>query len=356
MKDIIVVGAGPVGSHLAKRFAEKGRDVLVIERSDEIGLPLACSGHVSPDIWDFVPEESRDRLLQNSIRGARFHSSDSEHLFHKKEPVSYVIDRVELDRVKAEEAEKAGAGYHLGETVKSVEEKEDRVIVTTDKDEYEARIVAGTDGAQSKVRGEADIDDPDHFYQGLLCFTDEQDSDDFVDVFLEVPQFFGWRIPRSNSVEYGVAVPKGEVHTEWLDEITSRYTEDGERRNFCAGAIPIGPPEKVTSSRVFLAGDAAAQTKPFTGGGILYGMRCAQIASETIDIDDPSTLQDYERVWRREVGREIRLGRWIERSYSWPPVIQKLGMKLFQGSIGVHMDRPSTLFSLEQLKSMFHRS
>jgi len=358
LRDLIIVGAGPVGSHLAEKMAEKDLDVLIIERSDEVGRPLACSGHVSPDIWNFVPEEKREELEQNQIRGARFHAEDdSEFRFYKEEEtVSYVIDRVRLDKVKAKEAEKAGAELHLGETVKSVDEEGEFVSVETDKDSYRAKIVAGCDGAQSKVREETGLPDPDHFYQGILCFTDEEDCQDFVDVFLEVPSFFGWRIPRGDSVEYGAAVPKGETPMKWLDRITERYVDSDERKDFCAGAIPIQPPETVTSDRVFLVGDAAGQTKPFTGGGILYGMRCAETASQTVEVEEPRTLEDYENGWRSSLNKDIMLGGFIENFYSWPTMLQKMPLNIFQGEIGVHMDHPTSLFSLNHLKSFLKRN
>lgn len=355
MKDLIIVGAGPVGSHLAQKMAEKGLEVLVIERSNEIGRPLACSGHVSPDIWDFVPEGSRERLYQNEIVGANFHtSSGRDYSFYKDETVSYVIDRVELDKLKAEEAEKAGAEYHLGETVEEVEETDDSVRVVTDSGEYRATMVAGCDGASSTVRSEVGLPEPDHFYQGILCFSDEEDSTDFVDVFLEVPQFFGWRIPRGDSVEYGAAVPPGENPKEWLNQVTEDFIAEEDQENICAGAIPVGPSKTVTSERVFLVGDAAAQTKPFTGGGILYGMRAAEKAAESIDVEDPATLNDYEAEWRSELLTEIKTGKLFENAYSWPEPVQRLGLSFFEGEIGVHMDRPSSLLSFEQFKSLFH--
>ncbi len=351
MRDLLIVGAGPAGSHLAKKFAKGGKDVLVIEQSSEIGKPLACSGHVSPDIWDFVPEEERDRLEQNRIRGARFHPSDSsKYRFYKQDTVSYCIDRVELDKVKAEEAERAGAEYQLGEKVVDVSEKKRYVEVTTDKGDYRAKMVAGCDGAGSTVRSRLGLPGPDHFYQGILCFSEEEDGSDFVDVYLDVPEFFGWRIPRGDSVEYGAAVPEGENPVEWLEEVTGKHGVEGG--DHCAGAIPIGPPATTTSRRAFLVGDAAAQTKPFTGGGILYGMRAAEIAAEKIDVSNPSSLDRYEREWRKQLMPDIRLGRFIERGYSMPESLQRAAMWFFQGEIGVHMDRPTSLFSLEQLKAL----
>lgn len=352
MKDIVVVGAGPVGSHLAKSMAEKGLDVVVLERSEEVGRPLACSGHVSPDIKNFLSEDEFNDILQNKIKEAVFHSGGKQYSFYSDEVVSYVIDRVELDKKKALQAREAGAELKLGETVEKVDEKDDKVVVETEKDSYEASVVAGCDGASSTVRDEAGLEDPDHFYQGILCFTDEEDDSDNVDVLLETPEFFGWRIPRGDSVEYGVGVPRGEDPMKWLEKVTEKFDiDENDRRDMCAGAIPIRPPEKVSTDRVFLVGDSAGQTKPFTGGGILYGMRCADKAVETIDIEDPD-MELYEEAWRNELSKDIFLGGFIEKIYSMPEIFQRIGLKFFSGEIGVHMDRPTTLLSIEQLKAM----
>ena len=103
MRDFVVVGAGPAGSRFARSAVERGREVLVLEQG-EIGRPLACSGHVSLDVWEYVPEEAHERLLQNEIYGARFHlggPGSRAYPFYKAEPVSNAIDRVGLDRALA---------------------------------------------------------------------------------------------------------------------------------------------------------------------------------------------------------------------------------------------------------------
>ena len=104
MYDFVVVGAGPAGSRFARRAAAVGRDVLLLEKGT-VGEPLACSGHVSDDIWEYVDDEARDRLLQNRVYGARFHVDEpgsEAHPFYKRQPVSNVIDRVGLDRALAD--------------------------------------------------------------------------------------------------------------------------------------------------------------------------------------------------------------------------------------------------------------
>ncbi|MFB6201056.1 MAG: geranylgeranyl reductase family protein [Halorhabdus sp.] len=360
MRDVIVVGAGPAGSRYARQAAEDGHDVLVFEQGT-IGEPLACSGHVSTDVLEYVPPTEREGLRQNEIRGARFHLNgpdSSAYRFYRDDIVSQVIDRVALDRVLAESAGDAGATVRDGHTVTDVTEHDGHVTVTArgpdDVETHRARLVAGCDGPRSRVRDAVGLPDPAELLHGVLGFDPDPDAGDFVDVHLTVPRFFAWRIPRGAAgVEYGLAVPPGTDVSERFDAFTDAYGVETERR--CSGLIPIGPPTSVTSDRSFLIGDAAAQTKPFTGGGIRYGLAAADHAARTIDPTDPGTLADYEEAWRRDLGREIRLGAWIRRAYSLPEPIQRVGLRLFSGKIGVHMDEPSSLVSREQLRALFSR-
>ncbi|QLH79762.1 FAD-dependent monooxygenase [Halosimplex rubrum] len=393
MHDFVVVGCGPAGSRFARRAAERGHDVLAFEQGD-VGEPLACSGHVSTDVWEFTPAGARDRLLQNVVYGARFHlgaprggppgdprpngrappgrdgtaaderapSTDRDgefpataYPFYKDEQVSNVIDRVGLDRELADAAREAGVDLRENHTVVGVAEFRDRVEVEVrgpdGVETHEARMVAGCDGPKSRVRRELDMPEPDELLHGVLGFSDEDDATDFVDVHLTVPDFFAWRIPRGGAgVEYGLATPPSADVRERFDRFTADYGVETDRR--CSGLIPVGPPDSVTSRRAFLVGDAAAQTKPFTGGGIRYGMTAADHAARQIAPRDPATLAAYEAAWRDDLEREIELGHWVRRAYSLPEPVQRVGFRAFAGEIGVHMDRPTTVFSFDQLKSL----
>lgn len=358
MHDFAVVGAGPPGAHFARRAAERGYDVVAFERG-EVGEPLACSGHVSRDLWEFLPTEARDDLLQNEIRGARFRlggPGSKPYPFYKQEPISNVIDRVGLDRRLASLAEDAGVDLRDGHTVTEVEEGPDGVSLSVTgpdgPETVEAKMVVGADGPRSTVRRELGLPDPEEFLRGVLVHVGTPDEGDFVDVHVTVPTFFAWRIPRGMAgVEYGLAAPPEYDVTSELDELLVGYGVEADAR--FAGWIPIGPPDRTTSRRGFLLGDAAAQTKPFTGGGILYGLRAAEIAAETVDPADPPTLAAYEDGWRAELEREITLGAWIRRGYSLPTLLQRAGLWTLSGEIGVHMDEPSSLFSREQIRALF---
>jgi digeranylgeranylglycerophospholipid reductase len=358
MFDFVVVGVGPAGARFARRAAAAGHDVLALE-GGEVGAPLACSGHVSTDVWSYLPDPdaARDDLLQNRVYGANFRVGGPDaraHPFYKSDPVSNVIDRVGLDRALADAARDAGADVREGHTVTGVDERADGVTVTArtgdDTVEFEARLVAGCDGPVSRVRSAVGLPDPEERLHGVLAFDPDPDHGDFVDVHLTVPGFFAWRIPRGDAgVEYGLGAPPSADLNERFDALVDAHGATVEHR--CSGAIPIGPPETVTADRTFLVGDAAGQTKPFTGGGILYGMTAADHAAETVDPADPATLADYERAWRADLEREIRLGALIRRAYSLPDPVQRAGLRLLSGEIGVHMDRPTSLFSTAHLRA-----
>ena len=53
-----------------------------------------------------------------------------------------------------------------------------------------------------------------------------------------------------------------------------------------------------------MVGDAAAQVKSTTGGGIIFGCKCANVLKKAIDKDD---LNYYETHWRSKYGFDLQL-------------------------------------------------
>jgi len=70
---------------------------------------------------------------------------------------------------------------------------------------------------------------------------------------------------------------------------------------------------------VLLVGDAAAQVKPLSGGGIFAGMRCAQIAAGVADEGlrrnelSRKFLSRYDEQWTAEFGDEFSKALYLRR-------------------------------------------
>ncbi|MEE8354060.1 MAG: hypothetical protein V3S10_06335, partial [Dehalococcoidales bacterium] len=85
--------------------------------------------------------------------------------------------------------------------------------------------------------------------------------------------------------------------------------------------IPLKPLRRTYRDRLLVVGTAAGQVKPTTGGGVYYGLLCANIAAEHLDraltTGDLSakSLAGYERDWKRRLGWELRAGYWGRRFF-----------------------------------------
>ena len=110
------------------------------------------------------------------------------------------------------------------------------------------------------------------------------------------------------------------------------------------GLIPIGGVKPSFKGRIALIGDAAAQVKPFTGGGLIYGFTCAKIASETIIPKKPETLKTYDLFWRKRLAKQIFLGQLIRLFYKFPHILQNVLFAMARGEINSNIDRPSTFY------------
>lgn len=119
--DVIVVGAGPVGSSAARECAKAGLTVMCIEEQGTIGYPVQCAGLLS--LAAFAECETGPRPIMNTVSGARVISAAGHVLeIDAKVPKAYVVDRGILDREIAESAAEAGAEFKTKTAVRDIRE------------------------------------------------------------------------------------------------------------------------------------------------------------------------------------------------------------------------------------------
>lgn len=313
--DVAVVGAGPIGSTFARYVADDGFDVVILEKKREIGIPLQCAGLLGKKIMEVnsLPEE----YILNKVYGAYLHSPTNTVMrVGKNEVQAYVIDRVGYDKYLAEKAIDSGAELILNHKV--INSTPDG-CVRTKETEIKADVVVGSDGHSSLISN--NFNDPPRSFNAAQYLIDMGgDVFDTENVHLHVDDSispgFLWTIPISRSqarvglfanMEYSKLNMKLKnfIKTEDLFKnatVLKKYQ----------GFIPIyDPKKKILNGRTILLGDAASQVKPTTGGGLLIGFECAKIAAKcvanSLEMDDPSYLREYENQTKKRYKNELRV-------------------------------------------------
>lgn len=318
--DILVVGAGPVGSTFARHMAEKGFEVGMMEKKKEIGVPLQCAGLLGKQINDvnILPEE----LIINPVYGAYLHSP-SDHVLKvaKKEPEAYIVDRVGYDKFLAQLAIDAGAELFLNHQVKDLDPKNGHVYFNKGKEEMSGKIIVGADGynsvvAKKIIKNQSTGNEVVQAAQFLVDFDKDLFDTKYVHLHVNaaISPGFIWIIPLSKSKARIGLFGNSDYHT--FNNILKRFlNENADLQGYSIlkkyhGMIPVyNSKKRITRGRTILLGDAASQVKPTTGGGLIMGFKCAQIAAEVADKalnnDDMELLPEYQSEYQNKFKKEL---------------------------------------------------
>jgi len=303
--DIAIIGAGVAGSQLGTLLSErlKGKRIVIFEQLEK--PILKDSGIVSRDIEKFIKTKKIKKLIRKKIKKMTLFSPNGKTInLENKEPFAYALRRTEFARAMKRPVE----DMIKYERVLSVKLRSDCCLVTTEQDKYFVRLLAGCDGANSLTRRamvEKGITKQPKLLHG--AFTQGKETRK-IKVYLNKfysPDFFAWNFFG----ECGLATAhRPRAH---LDYFLKR--QDVKPKRIFASPIPLGLLKSFTD-RCLLIGDAAAQVKPLTGGGIIYSLKAATYAANTIEKSfslgrfDAATLKAYEKAWRDDFGSEIKNG------------------------------------------------
>jgi digeranylgeranylglycerophospholipid reductase len=326
--DVVVVGAGPAGCSAAKKAAEEGGKVLLLELQPQIGGPTKSPVWVS------------ESFLRSEFREASVSEVDSLHLHAAGEDLTLpaggrVVDRQMLDKLLAAEAAEAGAEIWLGSPVKELLQEGERV----------RGVVVESGGWREKVEGEVVIDASGSGWELSGIFR---------------RRFGGWKREEMMFFsEYTMAnaspgrevemwftsyfAPGGKV---WICPMGGRFAQFGvsglrlhpdaaldeflgvENPKKLRRAVPVassrsqfslGDPS-LPSCRggVIAVGGAACQTRVFSSGlrlALECGERAGAVAVDGITEGDTSRegLLPYEKGWRGKFLGELKAERAFHR-------------------------------------------
>lgn len=365
--DVLVVGGGPIGAAVAHDCAESGHSVALFEENTTIGLPLHCAGLVTERAFK-IPGLPRDGLVLNTITGAEIHSPSGQVLTIGGDRAhALVIDRVKYDQALVKKAVDASAVLHTGEKITEAGQTSEDVWISNPQFSARGKILVGADGARSVVRSLFDFPSPFEYLEGIgaevTCVSLEPQRVLLYTGRQIAPGFFAWIIPvNEKGTMARVGLCKIQKSSASLQdcfktlmavpplagaEVTARY----------GGLVPLGVVEPTVKSRVLLVGDAAAQVKPTSGGGIVTGLMAARTCAAVINQAlkgsslSLSPLARYPSCWKRAFGREVSLGMAFRSYYrempdekidKWFTDLQKPGVIAAISKAG-DLDYPSRL-------------
>lgn len=289
-KETVVVGGSAAGLYTAALVARGGRRVRVLEAAERLE-PEPRTLIVTRHLRDSLGRVAAACTVNEIKRFELFTDGRSATVALARPDL--IIERARLIRALAAEAQGAGAAVECGQRFLSMAGDARELTLTIDRqgkrDELRAATVVGADGAASRVARAAGWPEPET--AGLIQAIVRPPKDcpaDTVRVWFipdDTPYFY-WLIPESaERAALGLIAEDGRHARRCLERFLERKGFDplefqGARIPVYRGWVPVR--RTLAGGEVFLVGDAAAQVKVSTVGGVVTGFRGARGVAEAI--------------------------------------------------------------------------
>ena len=320
--DVMVIGAGPVGIYASIRIAEAGFRVLAIEEDAQVGKPRFCTGLISKEAFDqfLLPEGA----IEEEFNFATIFSPSGLKLRLKSKSPVYATDRTTFDQGLYHRAKEAGVKFLLNCRC---------LALKVNNDFAEARVAA-LGASERTIKAEAiilatGIKYSLHKFVGLTLPPDFLDCSQVqtagrpmegIEIYLGnsiAPRSFAWVVPlKKNELRIGMSTYQNSA--SFLKTLLKKLSLKGDF-NIMRRPIPLGTIKNTYTDRVLVVGDAAGQVKPTTGGGIYFGLLCADLAAKTI-IDafkagdfSKKFLRRYEINWKKRIEFDLTMGLYLRK-------------------------------------------
>ena len=353
--DVIIVGAGPSGSFAAERLADAGVSVALFDGRPP-GDPKACGGGVTSKAlkaWPYLLE-----AVGRTIDELDMYSPSGKHLHMKLDEPFAVYSRIAFDTFLRERAREAGAVVMADKVSgRGFRRDDDRWLVASQSGaEFSCGFLIGADGANSaiakKLAGPLPPAEMEVAF-GYRAPLTGSGKDATVVAFLPKWVGYAWAFPRIDHISFGIATTQDAFDHEALDRLLwdfmiSYYESYGtggaqkvdgasiniwQSRNDShtdrlrrelektaeryAARIPGLAPRTWDTRQACgdgwaLLGDAAGFADPVTGEGIYYALRSAELWADAYLSGRPL---DYEQLWRRDFGAELKRASQMRRRF-----------------------------------------
>lgn len=289
--DLIVIGGGPAGATAAALCAQRGLAVAVIEHR-KFPRHKVCGDVLNPNVWptlDRLGVAGKVRALPHHIiTGALFTTSDGASL---DVPLrAYAIRRSLFDAALLQHARDCGAAIFEGEAVHEITPS--REVLTRSGRYISRKGIIAADGRHTIAARRGAMANEHIAFQSH--FRAPTTVDDRVQLHLFPGGYCG--IVRVDSERVNVCIVTDREGARLHDDCQALFAHTAERnRHFRElGIAPeplepmqsvhplVTPPNAPYRDGVWLAGDALRATEPFTGQGIFFALRTAELAADSV--------------------------------------------------------------------------
>lgn len=343
--DFIIAGLGPAGSTASYELSKCGFKVLAFDKA-VFPRYKACGGGISPKVKQILPF-SIDELIGNEVDSVVLTNNLKDAFLVKAgSTIVHMAMRDKFDYFLLNKAKSAGALIKENERVLNFNEGRDTVEVITDKSTYIARFLIGSDGANSLISKKSKLADKKKYYLTLtaeLKLPHEKFQGNKSNIWVDIggiPHGCAWIFPKEDHVTLGIGIfssCRNKIKNlnsyiyKFIDEFEplSGAEISGKIRGHYIATL-VNERSKISKGRIFLAGEAAGFVDPFTGEGIYYAIRSAQILSSIMSkktLLDEMQKEYYEKI-KKEFFGEFKIAQYISKFvYTFPKYSHSLLFK-----------------------------
>ncbi len=345
--DLVIIGAGPAGSTTARVAATLGLRVLVVDKRQELGAPIQCSGAVSRHALEETGVPIDDEYIHEAIYGFGIYDTHGQKTtidYRKvkpdeygdsegKKPLGYVVDRRRFDRFLLTQAERAGVETMLkteglGYTPNGGDYCHVHLKRFNQTMEVKAKVLVGADGLQSQVGKWAGLRTHIKLSELASCLqfvVDRVETEGLLEIITGhqwAPGGYAWVFPKGHGyaeIGLGVIRTMTDKNAQWyLDQFMQQsfFKErfaDARILEIQGGGVPLAAPlRKQYAQNLILVGDAARHVNPITGGGIHTALSGGLIAARYLakvikegHQPNQEVLAGYQDLWLEKLGQKM---------------------------------------------------